>query len=540
MILFFIFYTLQSQDTLSVMYYNVLNYPGSTPGRVSNFRTISQSILPDVMLITELLSEEGADILLNDGLNVGTSSTYARAAFTDGPDTDNMLFYKSDKLTLYAQNSISTDLRLINEYVLYNNFEGGGLGSDTIFIHFFIAHLKSSTGSSNEQQRLLEAITFKQYLDENGIEKNIIFGGDFNFYDDGEPAYQYLTGSSQVGLIDPLPAGVWHDNASFAGIHTQSTRSTQFGGGASGGMDDRFDFILFSEDIQWGSNAVAYIPESCYAYGNDGNHFNVGILDPPANVNYPDSVIQALHYMTDHLPVLCKIKIDEPILNPTAWLNIKVYLEGPFNGINMNTGLEESIPVLQPYADIPWLYNGNESIETTPASGIVDWCLLELRVSEGSAIQALSENAVWQQACLIMTDGSIRATNKVSLPSFEDTIPGKKYLIVHHRNHLDIMSSTNLVLTDTIYSFNFTTSESSVFGGLTGYSQLSQDLWGMTSGDTDGNGIINNLDIQNVWTLQSGKSGYFLGDLNFNLEVDNTDKNEHIIPHLYKFSPINQ
>ena len=62
-----------------------------------------------------------------------------------------------------------------------------------------------------------------------------------------------LTGESDNNggrLFDPIDRiGNWHNNSSFSDVHTQSPRTAQFGGGASGGMDDRFDFILFSKCI---------------------------------------------------------------------------------------------------------------------------------------------------------------------------------------------------------------------------------------------------------------------------------------------------
>ena len=112
-----------AQDTLEVMYYNILNYPGSTPERVDYFKTINQYVRADIILVNEILSESGADILLQDGLNVYGSNHYNKAIFTDGYDTDNMLFYNSEKLVLYSQDTIETALRLINEYVLYYKTE---------------------------------------------------------------------------------------------------------------------------------------------------------------------------------------------------------------------------------------------------------------------------------------------------------------------------------------------------------------------------------------------------------------------------------
>ncbi|MCB2219786.1 MAG: hypothetical protein KQI35_05260 [Bacteroidetes bacterium] len=535
----FLWQGLFAQDTISVMYYNVLNFPGTTPSRVDYFRTIAQYTLPDVMLLTEVSSEDGANLLLNEGLNVGSIDAYEKADFTDGPDTDNMLFFNGDKLGLKAQNTISTQLRFINEYVLFyksNNLSGGG---DTIFMRFYVAHLKASTGSDNEQQRLAEIMAFEQYLEDNEITENIVFGGDLNFYGSDEPAYQYIVDPDNIGLIDPLPAGDWHNNPAFATIHTQSTRTAQFGGGASGGCDDRFDFIFYSDDVVNGNQTLQYIPGSSYALANDGQHFNVSILDPPVNTTVPDSVLTALYYMADHLPVMSSLSV-QPLPEPvTETLDVKVFLEGPFNGSDMNSDLSPFIPVNQPFNETPWFYPGNESIEESMIN-VVDWCLLELRVTQGTIMDALNDTAVWRKACLILENGSIRDTDLLSLPAFDDIYTGNKYLIIRHRNHLDILTSTPLEIINDTYDIDFTTSSSTVYGGTLGYSQLSNGAWGMTSGDIDGNGTINFLDLQNVWRTQTGYSGFLDGDADLNGNVNNVDKNTYILPNLFMHTPFSE
>ena len=88
-------------DTATIMYYNVLNYPGSTSSRVQYFRTVNQYAQPDIILITELISEVGAQILLQDGLNVFGETKYQMASFVDGYDSDNILFYNSEMFSLY-------------------------------------------------------------------------------------------------------------------------------------------------------------------------------------------------------------------------------------------------------------------------------------------------------------------------------------------------------------------------------------------------------------------------------------------------------
>lgn len=309
-----------AQDTLRVMYYNILNYPGSTPERVSHFRIVNLYVQPDILLVNELISDDGASMLLEDGLNVNGNNSYKKADFTNGPDSDNMLFYDSTKVTLYSQDIITTELRHINEYVLYNNAPD----YDTIFYHMYSAHLKSSTGSVNQQKRLAEVREFKAWIDSKPVIENIFFGGDFNFYSSSEPAYDTLVNYGVHILNDPLTAGDWHDNSSHASIHSQSTRTSQFGGGASGGLDDRFDFILYSDDVKYGTNGVNYISNSCKSIGNDGNHFNIAIIDPPTNTSVPDSVLQALYYMSDHMPVICDLEIN---LGTYQGENIKLGIE---------------------------------------------------------------------------------------------------------------------------------------------------------------------------------------------------------------------
>ena len=58
--------------------------------------------------------------------------------------------------------------------------------------------------------------------------------------------------------------GNWHNNNSYAPIHTQSTRSSTGGyaGGAYGEMDDRFDIIFTSNDIISDSQGVKYVTNS--------------------------------------------------------------------------------------------------------------------------------------------------------------------------------------------------------------------------------------------------------------------------------------
>ncbi len=57
-------------------------------------------------------------LLLNDALNEYGITYYNRANFVYGSNINNMIYYNSEKLALYSQYEISTNVRDINEYVL--------------------------------------------------------------------------------------------------------------------------------------------------------------------------------------------------------------------------------------------------------------------------------------------------------------------------------------------------------------------------------------------------------------------------------------
>ncbi|MCY7362756.1 MAG: hypothetical protein LH629_11930 [Ignavibacteria bacterium] len=112
------------------------------------------------------------------------------------------------------------------------------------------------------------------------VNSSYLVCGDFNFYNSTEAAYIRLkedNGSGVGHVIDPIiMPGVWQNNAAYAIYHTQSPRKRSFGGGVIGGLDDRFDLILFSPSIN-SNGPITYVPNSTIAYGNDGLHLNDSI-----------------------------------------------------------------------------------------------------------------------------------------------------------------------------------------------------------------------------------------------------------------------
>lgn len=293
----------------TVMTYNLLNYPGSTPSvREPFYRTVVTAAQPDILVVQELTNVTGITSFLNNVLNFSGSS-YSAGSFTDGPDTDNGIFYKSSLFQFISNTAIATSLRHINQFKLKEIASG-----DTLII--YSVHLKASNTSADEAQRANEVANLRAVTNLLPTGENFMVCGDFNIYRSGETAYQAMiqNGSNPAGKFNDIlsMSGTWN-NSLYAPYHTQSPRTTSFGGGATGGMDDRFDMFLFSDKIIQ-SGGYDIVSNSYKAFGNDGFHFNSAINAPPYGT-YDSVLCAALHGASDHLPVIVKLKHSSSPIN---------------------------------------------------------------------------------------------------------------------------------------------------------------------------------------------------------------------------------
>jgi hypothetical protein len=215
-------------------------------------------------------------------------------------------------------------------------------------------------------------------------------------------------------------------------------------------------------------------------------------------------------------------------------LDLKANLEGPFNISNMKTDLNPwKLPNSQPYTTSPWSYYGNESFAAVPNGDVVDWVLVELRETSGAASTATPATRIGRQAALLLKDGSIVGTDGISNLIFGFTFTQNLYVVIWHRNHLGIMSSIPVTYVGGIYPYDFTTSATKAYG-TNAEINLGGGVYGMYTGDADGNGEVHQDDIDNIWSLDAGKNGYFRGDMDMNAETNNQDKNDIWLPNLGK------
>ena len=216
--------------------------------------------------------------------------------------------------------------------------------------------------------------------------------------------------------------------------------------------------------------------------------------------------------------------------NNSREIELTLFLEGPFNGTGMFTNLNPAhIPLAQPYNSTPWNYIGTESVTSIPAN-VVDWILLELRDATDAAL-ATSATVIHRQAVFVLSDGTVVATDGSSNPEFTEPVANNLYVVIYHRNHLSIMSANALTQTGGVYSYDFTTGSSQVYGGANGHKEVGTGIWGMIGGDGNADGQVNNGDKNDVWTPQAGTAGYKAGDYNLDTDVNNGDKNDILLPN---------
>lgn len=353
-----------SQETLNTMFYNIFRFPSSNPAnREFILRDILDEYQPDLFMVCELETEVGADLILNTSLQ--NLPNFQRAVYHKNTSStsdfiQNMVYFNTEKLELISQEIHPTNYRDIDQYSFRLNTQEAE--TEPIYLEVFVTHLKSSTGTANQQARLAMVEVFTQALEDLNPNSYVLFAGDFNLYTSSEPAYQkILSLENAIQMVDPINTpGSWNNNANFKHVHTQSTRLSNSGfgsganAGASGGMDDRFDFIMMSNNFNTSSDFY-YVEDTYKAYGNNGNCFDKSINSEDCSGEYSFELRDDLYWMSDHTPVVMQFETTQ------TFLSKPVYVQKPmmwFNSPNYgNSYIELGINPQQLNSENIYIYN---------------------------------------------------------------------------------------------------------------------------------------------------------------------------------------
>ena len=188
---------------------------------------------------------------------------------------------------------------------------------------------------------------------------------------------------------------------------------------------------------------------------------------------------------------------------------LKAYLQGPYAGGVMNTGLRTAgyIPKAQPYNGAPWSYAGSESVDSIPAD-VVDWILVELRSGTSA------NTKVATRAAFLKSNGAIVDLDGISGLGFPGLEPGPYYIVLRHRNHLAAMTSTPVLLSAVSAQYDLTTGPDKYYGSEAKI--LTGDVYGLYAGDVTGNGAVVLAQELTVVRANNLQQRYDRSDVNMN------------------------
>ncbi len=198
-----------------------------------------------------------------------------------------------------------------------------------------------------------------------------------------------------------------------------------------------------------------------------------------------------------------------------VFVKAKIFLQGRYRADidGMTTSLNDGgqIPLSSPYSEAP------RTVTSIPADA-TDWMLVQLRSTYNGAV-------VSQQSIFLQADGSLvepdGLADDLGLVNITD---GDYYVILRHRNHLAVMSTTAQALNRTNATlYDFSTS-SAKFYGSGGSTSLGENVYGMWSGDINQDGQITTTDYT-LWynSARAGDSGYQITDVNGDGQVTTSD-----------------
>ena len=319
----------KAQDTITVMQYNLLEYGNYQSGFADCYetnnntqhkdeciRTILNHVKPDIFTVCEFGATQALlTDFLRHNLNINGADYWQSDNIINHASSNiiNHIFFDSRKFGLKKHVALRTNPRDTDVYELYLKTPNLAAG-DTVKLVCIVAHPKAGMGYESSRRALMQVAM--DHVNQYYPTDNVLIMGDFNMYGASESGYRLLTqtySNPDICFMDPVASlggvGEWNNNNQFTAFHTQSTRSYSNECFSSGGLDDRFDFILMADEIAFSYNHLRYAQGSYHAVGNDGRHFNQSV-DQGTNTAVPAEVAEALFDGSDHLPVTMKIAVD--------------------------------------------------------------------------------------------------------------------------------------------------------------------------------------------------------------------------------------
>ena len=174
----------------------------------------------------------------------------------------------------------------------------------------------------------------------------------------------------------------------------------------------------------------------------------------------------------------------------TTVVPARVMLEGPYvasTGL-MNDNLRSAglIPSTEPYTALGYTMENpgatvlSSVLNTSGNNAPVDWVMVELK----NAVSGYP--VVARRACLVRRDGTVITPDGNTVITFATVNPVGKHLVIHHRNHLGIMSASPIATSG--QSIDFTVNTTVVYG--TDAMQVNGTRMAMYPGNVNSDNVV--------------------------------------------------
>ena len=200
-------------------------------------------------------------------------------------------------------------------------------------------------------------------------------------------------------------------------------------------------------------------------------------------------------------PVQTKLENNCVNVSGVSALNVKVLLEGPYDGGTqmMSDALRSGayLPTAEPYAGLGFTHVGQGGYEnvdlnvfsTTGNDAIVDWVMIEVRDKNDASVVISTRSALLQRdGDVVDLDGS--GALIIGVP--EDDY----YIAVRHRNHLGVMTLNLVHLSGTPTSVDFSDGSVATYG-LDAQNEIEPGKYALWAGNTFNDGEVKYTGINN-------------------------------------------
>ena len=231
------------------------------------------------------------------------------------------------------------------------------------------------------------------------------------------------------------------------------------------------------------------------------------------------------------------------------------YCDGSYDAITIDAGNPLSCPSV--------------TVEAVPED-VVDWVLMELRSTDAGDAATAATDVVARKPAFLLSNGRVVDAARyaeqmmqastflctaASLETTEATCPDVEfveleeaddediYLVVRHRNHLDVISATNITgVADTnrnadIYSHDFSAGGSAL-NDASALKEKDSNIHVLYGGDVNRDGEVNITDYTIGTAGSIGISAYHAGDTNFSSIVTPADYSDIIANNLTQSSQV--